>query len=145
MTEHTKGRLRVGDPTNVPPVSAKEIAEGPHKLDAIDIPGYESVDMGKAYTRANASRLVACWNACEGIDDPEAYLAAAHRLTQRHDLREFEEIEAERDELIGALRACVDVAKSWHGVPAWDIYYDCSPEMKPVREALAKHAPKVPA
>lgn len=42
-------------------------------------------------------------------------------------------------ELVSALRACVDVAKAWHGDVAWDIYYAHSPEMKLVREALAKH------
>jgi hypothetical protein len=36
----------------------------------------------------------------------------------------------------GALIACVAVAKAWHGPDVWDIYYNHSPEMKPIRDLL---------
>lgn len=39
-----------------------------------------------------------------------------------------------------ALIACVRVAKAWHGEIAFDIYYDHSPEMKLIREALGPYA-----
>lgn len=36
-----------------------------------------------------------------------------------------------------ALEKTKDVAKSWHGEIAWDIYENHAPEMKPYREARA--------
>ena len=54
-------------------------------------------------------------------------------------------LERQRDELVEALKASVGVIKVWHnmGMPesdteTWRIYYDHSPEMKPIREVLAK-------
>ncbi len=38
--------------------------------------------------------------------------------------------------LVKALKATANVAKNWHGVDAWDIYKDHSPEMRLYREAL---------
>lgn len=35
-----------------------------------------------------------------------------------------------------ALEQCVNVAKAWHGDEAFDIYFNHSPEMKPIRELL---------
>lgn len=35
-----------------------------------------------------------------------------------------------------ALRQCVRIAQAWHGDEAFDIYYNHSPEMKPIRELL---------
>lgn len=40
------------------------------------------------------------------------------------------------EEWKAALIACVAVAKAWHGDPVWDIYYNHSPEMKPIRDLL---------
>ena len=57
----------------------------------------------------------------------------------------------QRDELAEALRASVELIKAWHniGMPkaaadqtlaklTWGIYYAASPEMKSIRETLAK-------
>lgn len=43
-------------------------------------------------------------------------------------------------ELRNALKAAVEVIHAWHGDVSWDIYINHSPEMKPIREALVKHA-----
>lgn len=40
------------------------------------------------------------------------------------------------EEWKAALIACVAVAKAWHGDEVWDIYYNHSPEMAPIRELL---------
>lgn len=41
-------------------------------------------------------------------------------------------------QLTKALEQCVAVAKTWHGDDAFDIYFNHSPEMKLVRNALGK-------
>ncbi len=50
----------------------------------------------------------------------------------------------QRDELVLALRAAVDVIKGWHNMSGasdvWDIYLENALEMKPIRAALAKFA-----
>lgn len=60
-----------------------------------------------------------------------------------------EELKRERaakDDLLAALHGAVGVIKSWHNMgvvegselDVWPIYYAHSPEMKPIRDALAK-------
>lgn len=39
-------------------------------------------------------------------------------------------------ELKLALKKCVEVLKMWHGPEAFEIYYDHSPEMAPIRRVL---------
>lgn len=139
MSEHTKGRARV---SLAPPTKAQgiDILIGDARfLCCVPLhPDYMGLE--KLADHANARRLVACWNACERLstealeDGCEPALANAKI---RGDL-----LSIERDELIEALRACVEVTKVWHGTEVFDIYYDCSPEMKPIREALAKHTQK---
>jgi len=41
-------------------------------------------------------------------------------------------------QLTKALEQCVRVAQMWHGDDAFDIYFNHSPEMKLVRDALGK-------
>lgn len=56
---------------------------------------------------ANARRLVACWNACEGMEDPEAEVAALRKDSDY--LMASERLRAkaieQRDELLAALEA----------------------------------------
>lgn len=66
-------------------------------------------------------------------------MAETHTLVPVERYRELERADVDAAELVKALRAAVDVAKAWHGDVAWDIYYAHAPEMKLVREALAKH------
>ena len=49
----------------------------------------------------------------------------------------------EEVKLIVSLIECVKVARAWHGVAAFDIYYNHSPEMRIVRETLAKYGIKI--
>jgi hypothetical protein len=50
---------------------------------------------------ANARRLVACWNACEGIEDPENVIP---QLRRANDLvQQLEPLRIQRDELLAAL------------------------------------------
>ena len=45
-------------------------------------------------------------------------------------------------ELVEALRSAIEVIKQWHNADeVWDIYYNHSPEMKPIREALLNYKP----
>lgn len=41
-------------------------------------------------------------------------------------------------ELLEALIKSIRVIKQWHGADVFDIYYNNAPEMKPIREAIAK-------
>jgi len=39
---------------------------------------------------------------------------------------------------LDALKKCIEVLRLWHGPEAFEIYYDHSPEMKPIRDVLPK-------
>ena len=71
MSQHTKGRL-VADmnvPTALIPGHIIKTAYEPHRpIASLWVGGGTK---GKPEQEANARRIVACWNACEGID-PEA-------------------------------------------------------------------------
>lgn len=56
--------------------------------------------------RANFRRLAACWNACEGIEDPENVVARLRVLNDRAPgiEAEAETFRTQRDELLVALR-----------------------------------------
>ena len=45
-----------------------------------------------------------------------------------------------RAELGYALRRAVEVIRQWHGDDNWESYINHAREMKPIREALVKHA-----
>lgn len=51
-------------------------------------------------------------------------------------------LKADVAELVTALEQCVKVVEIWHGKDVFDLYRDHSPEMKLIREALAKHKAK---
>ena len=129
--EHTKGRLTLFTQRDVIEI---QDADGDARRPIVHWMGFDPSNRSLSERKANARRLVACWNACDVMADPEEEIAQV--------MENVRVARKERDELIAALRACVDIAKSWHGVVAWDIYYDHSPEMKPIRESLVKHAPK---
>lgn len=107
MSEHTKGLLRAA-------------GQLPCVIDA-----------------ANARRLVATWNACEGIPTETIERGAEH-LGALHCVRDH-------DELIEALRAArdsVEIARYNAAWPQKDIH---AARLRTIDELLAKHAPKVPA
>jgi hypothetical protein len=63
-------------------------------------------------SEANARRLVACWNACEGIEDPENVIP---QLRRANDLvQQLEPLRIQRDELLAALRIAKTALVQWH-------------------------------
>jgi hypothetical protein len=83
--QHTRGHLKVA-------------ADGFHVLDD----GGTVVALA-ASVRQNASRLVACWNACEAIDTEDLEAASVAIIHKLHD-EASKRVLAQRDELLGALR-----------------------------------------
>ena len=71
--------------------------------------------IGKTCTRhrsseeneANARRLVACWNAMDGIDDPELWVAQMEFMDSDHTISvdAIRELQQERDELVKAVES----------------------------------------
>lgn len=70
--------------------------------------------MGRASSAAVAARIVACVNACEGMDDPAKRIAAMAHAYQAADgrleiaERELSLLRAERAELLAALKEASD-------------------------------------
>lgn len=112
MSEHTKGPWAVNF-TKFSEVRAENGAVIAHCVKLTSLTNLE----------ANARRIVACVNACEGISTEhlENSLPIVE-LVGRHSeaLREIEALKAERAELAGALNALVDdintLASESHGV-----------------------------
>ncbi len=86
--------------------------------DRIEALGRDALDASE-YARGLERERIRL-NPTEALDWPERY----------------EQLEKRAMELERALVACVAVAKGWHGPVVWDIYYNNSPEMKPIREIL---------
>lgn len=81
--------------------------------------------------QANARRIVACVNACAGIDDPEKYIALAKALAD-----ETHKLVAQRDELVAALdRAAVMLERVTR---RGGFVVGCDAAAKEARAALAK-------
>jgi len=69
-----------------------------------------------ARQRANAKRLIACWNALEGIADPENMVPRLLRANEQ--VLELEPLRIQRDELLAALALLVDTYGQ--NTPMWD-------------------------
>jgi hypothetical protein len=56
-------------------------------------------------------------------------------------LKEHDEscLQSHDRELKEALKEAVEIIKIFHGEPAWEIYYNCSPEMKRIRAILERN------
>jgi hypothetical protein len=86
---------------------------------------------------ADARRLVACWNAMEGLDDPEMWVMQMQYMDAHFGslLDERDDLVKERDELVALLYDLLSVA-------------DCDPELaqypaaKATRELLAEKYPE---
>lgn len=90
--EHTKGKLRVQDDDEYSVL----VAEGAHPDDS----------MAHVWTKPDARRLVACWNACEGISTEDI----EHGVVPPVDKRIYARIEKERGELMATLQGVL----AWH-------------------------------
>ena len=73
---------------------------------------------GNSELEANAHRIVACVNACEGIETDELN---AYRVVSA---KEYLKIERQRDELLAALEAVQAVADNSDGVAGWHMNGD---------------------
>lgn len=94
MSNNTPGRLTTDEAEHDEPYQNIKIKAGEHRTVATvwidDAPLHDF----NAEQRANARRLVACWNACEGVDT---------QTLEQHPAP-FSALRAERDELLAALR-----------------------------------------
>jgi len=135
MSEHTAGRLLQSSTVLICDSEARVVANCTpiSEIPLLAIPINE-VD-------ANARRIVACWNACEGISDPESYIEHARNM-----VRDYGKLSAhdtmmthDRDELREALR--IDA------MPMLESYCKGDPrtvmKLETLRTLLARHAPKV--
>jgi hypothetical protein len=103
------------------------------------VPG-NPIDISADEAIANARRIVACVNACSGITTEELEEEGKDALDISDGIAELGK---QRDALVIALKAAVEVIHSWHNTgderleEVWPIYLENSPEMKVIREALA--------
>lgn len=105
-TSHTPGRLKVQHPH-----------AGNRGWEIAFEPGLEQVCQN--VTEANARRLVACWNACEGLDTDKL---------ERFGLgtafgSEIFELRAQRDELLEAVNRLLSWERTGHQVRSEDIAF----------------------
>ena len=63
--------------------------------------------LGAEHDEANARRLVACWNASEGIDTEDLEAGSVNIIDKLHD-DAARRVMAQRDELLKALKECVE-------------------------------------
>ena len=124
---HTKGKLSYAH---------RERADGTYSTELFDASGktvaeasWYSVKTDTGYKtnrEENARRLVACWNACDGV--PTEGL-------EMYDVKNIE-LKQERDELISWLAVCDDLLKEY--APKYD---GCSTEER-IAEILARYETK---
>ena len=100
-TQHTQGRLTHAPQVGMPGHCTLAQIWGP---DGRSIACIDSTDDPKVAT-ANARRLAACWNACEGIPTPDLEVDNV-RFTEM--LRERTELRAQRDAARQALNSLLD-------------------------------------
>ena len=97
-TIHTPGLLQISEPEG-PFDTWLILCEAPHEVAHV-ASRFKNGERNKSQEEANARRLVACWNACEGIDDE---LLADDCIRKTREDRD--ELLKQRDELLEALKA----------------------------------------
>ena len=105
--QHTKGRLKLGRVSHSEQSAEIDAESNTAWMDAYPWEGLaecrgceENKTRGASVMEANARRLVACWNACEGISTTEVE-AAARSGSIAYAL---ERLIIQRDDLLGALK-----------------------------------------
>lgn len=134
MSEHTKERLRV---IAWREHSMSTLVCEPARADGISTETVvaQCEGQGVAKREADARRLVACWNACEGISTENL-----ERATASGDLAVFgQDVMRDRDELIEFVRTYIAARDS--GIAPNLIVDENSPLTDAARDLLAKHAP----
>lgn len=83
-TTHTPGKIEVHEIRDG--YDNGVVSRGIRRVDGKGLNTGEDYEM---FSEADAERLVACWNACAGMSDPEATItalaAAAREIVERHD------------------------------------------------------------
>ena len=141
MSEHTKGRLRHYHGKLRPefPTVVHEIYDMTG-TSIVKWGGFDGVDLPKKIIAANARRLVACWNACNGLST-----TTLESVIEGKESIDYVTVKRDRDELIEALHSLADEMadsnrespQSMRGsIPGW---------IKTIHALLAKHAQKGPA
>jgi hypothetical protein len=122
---HTQGKLGFDQYGSIKTSRGETLS-----LDGVSMPcGYvPSEHIGKK----NARRLVACWNACDGISTEALEMAAA--LGGLRDVSPGAAVFSQRDELLAALKDML----SWLDDGNRDISYACLIDVKNARAAIAR-------
>lgn len=102
---HTQGKLRLCQGNKIRPSEYSEDGFTFGYAPLAVVKGDKR--FGEEKNTANARRLVACWNAADGIPTAELEAAADGRL-----LNIFEGLIRERDELLDALTHAVEIAEA---------------------------------
>lgn len=104
LTVHTHGRITAGPFHNYTNGAAQE--------QFAMVTGFTRSDNPTAERDANALRLAACWNACEGISTEALETGPTMMAAYQREERRADRAERERDELRAALEALVRDADS---------------------------------
>jgi hypothetical protein len=148
--KHTQGKLEIAGATVLWSREAKEIvgAVGEPIQPVVRYQPVTASSENFEKAAANAERLKACWNACEGI--PTEALEQSANVEQSRADKFFAAGRAiqERDELLAALRAwksAADYGRTYaHLKDAQEDVAEAWQQAETLRDAaLAKHAPKV--
>ena len=97
MGEHTKRRLDLG-----PNYTDTQIKSNRYLLITPTDVAFSAGIVAEVPNLDNARRLVACWNACEGIQTEHVEQMIFFR-TLRENAHSYAELERDRDELLAAL------------------------------------------
>lgn len=123
MSDYTKGRLELLYPYIFAEDRSTSVASIASQAD----------ENSRTLAKANAHRLVACWNAFDGISEPEKYIERARKLNRdvpqllAHDAM----LTQDRAELIEALQTLLDAVEGNRVTVG-----DCNQ----ARNALSKHS-----
>ena len=93
---HTEGKLKLFDKNRTIAIIDS------NKKEVVGWMGFDMSEIPKAQHRANARRLVACWNEHDGLVHDNAQLYQSLQGEMQGRLK----AEKERDELVKALREC---------------------------------------
>ena len=112
MSNHTPEPWRVGRPFTV--VSDTPVPEMGGS-DAVEYYGGHLI--GESIIEANARRIVACVNACEGMRNDELEGGLLIGVMQS----KIDRLECQRDELLAALQGMIDIANDSQGVAGYHL------------------------
>ena len=116
-----------------------------HGADIVTFEDGRIMDVASVYchaidgrSEANAERLVACWNACQGIDTADLKSGSVSIIQKLHD-DVAQRVLEQRDELLAALQGIIGYFDSGNSVDVSQATIKAgSDEVKAARAAIAK-------